>query len=140
MNRRRDDRPGWRRLIRENGYRDVWLLIISGLLVWAVLGIASQARTQRDGQCEVFERLEVAAIVKVRTQYAYLEELPREEYGSNLTKAIVRGLPSIYRDAEASRAPAYCNEKGIGLPEVAPFVPALPQRRDFSGLTRPAKR
>lgn len=135
MNRRKTDvERGWRRLIRENAYRDLWLLIITGLTVWAIIGIAAQARTQRDGQCQVFERLEVAAVKRVQTQYDYLEQLPSTERGSNLTKAILRGLESAYEDAVASKAPAYCGEKGVGLPEAPPYDPALPEHQDFSHL------
>jgi hypothetical protein len=47
---RSTDKPGWRRLVRENAYRDVWLLLVSGLMVWALLDIRGVVNDQREGR------------------------------------------------------------------------------------------
>ena len=45
MRREQDKAPWWRVLIRENAYRDVWLILISFVLMWAAF--ASWDATQQ---------------------------------------------------------------------------------------------
>lgn len=47
--RRKTDR-GWRVLVRENWYRDVWMLIITGLVVLALANISSTTNELRTDQ------------------------------------------------------------------------------------------
>jgi hypothetical protein len=86
------------RLVRENAYRDVWLLIITGFVVWAMFrvydvaqvadatskvakrtAIATRHETrQRRGQtCVVFERMHQVDVVQLRSTYAYVADLSR---------------------------------------------------------------
>lgn len=99
---------------------------------------AQQAISRRNDNCTLFERQELTAIRQVLGTYAYLDSLPKSEYGTNLTNAIVRNLPVTYAQAQAVHAPKYCNEspgeQGIGLPERGPDLPKL---RDFKALTKP---
>lgn len=48
--RRRSGDGGWRRLIRENWYRDVWLLIISACVAWAAYSTVQLAGDVNDGR------------------------------------------------------------------------------------------
>lgn len=41
---------GWRRLLRENWYRDVWLLLVSLVLLLMVHGVQSRVERQREGR------------------------------------------------------------------------------------------
>jgi hypothetical protein len=48
--RRRVTDRGWRRLIRENWYRDVWMLIITGLVALALWNQSDTTREVRSNQ------------------------------------------------------------------------------------------
>jgi hypothetical protein len=50
--RRRASDRGWRALVRENAYRDVWLLTISVVLTLAVLSLQNQRWTFVHDACE----------------------------------------------------------------------------------------
>jgi len=150
--------PIWRKFVRENWYRDVWLFVITCLML-ATLAISAdtsdeasrasgeakkiavanrafissqvEVQTQRrDEQCRFFEQQESASFKRVIASYKYLDDLPRRERHTPLTRAIVRALPDTYKEASASRAPSYCDEPGIGLPEPGP---RLPKQRTFKG-------
>ena len=130
-------------------WRDLVPFVALGLAAWAVLingqrtdEVEREALERRDQNCVLFERQEISHTQRVIRTYDYLDSLPRSEYGTNLTKAIVRGLPDQYAEAAANRAPAYCNEKPreplVGLPESEKFSPQLPRQRDYSHvLERP---
>lgn len=162
--RRRSDQSLRSRLkfrARENWYRDVWLLIVSGIVLYTVvistnntqdaanlafdnrqllLRFESDSISRRDESCRYFELQEAAGIQRVRGTYSYLDHLPRSEWGSSLTKAIVLQLPSTYTEAVANKAPSYCNEKPgqpqVGLPETGKRLPA---ERDFSFMLRKSR-
>jgi hypothetical protein len=161
--RRYDKRRGDRFVIhaRENWYRDVWLFIITGVVLFAVL-TASQAghdavrasndakalavsnralidriekdrNARRNDTCVTAERQEATSVKAVIRTYAFLRTLPRSERGTAITRAIVRNLPMTYANAKADRAPKYCDEPGVGLPEPGP---RLPQPRSFKYLLK----
>lgn len=121
------------------------MLVIGGVSTFAALKaisvtekIQQEGVERRDQTCVLFEREQLAATFRVVRTYEYLDELPREDYGSNLTRAIVRGLPEQETDARLSQAPPFCDEKTengreIGLPE-SKNDPKLPKHRDFSRL------
>lgn len=53
IHRRRASDKGWRVLVRENWYRDVWLLLVTAIVLWALLS----ARNATDvSQREVLAR------------------------------------------------------------------------------------
>jgi hypothetical protein len=107
--------------------------------------ILHEGNERRGQTCTLFERQEAANVTRVRTSYAYLQSLPRREWGTTLTVAVVQGLPATEREAAATRAPTYCNVKGVGLPEPPldacrrdlPSCLALPAKHDFSRLLKP---
>jgi hypothetical protein len=84
---------------------------------YAVWNVEAEARERRDATCELFERQERASIRRLTATYDYLENLPQSEYGSALTKAIVRGLDETEDDAQVAIAPVFCDEAGVGLGE-----------------------
>lgn len=100
--------------------------------------VAEEGRKRRDETCRLFERQEVREVGRVIRTYAYLDNLPRSERETNLTKEIVRGLDAQREDAAATIAPSYCNERDgapvIGLPETPKYSLALPPERDYSRL------
>jgi hypothetical protein len=49
--RRKTDR-GWRWLVRDNAYRDAWLLVITGLVLWSLVTIQNQRWTNVRDNCE----------------------------------------------------------------------------------------
>ena len=151
----------WWLRARENWYRDVWLFVLSAIVlvsVFQALAISGDARAlsrttgalsirnahliaqveaeisrRRNATCLLFEGQEVAAIRSVTNTYALLRQVRRKDRGSLLVVAIVRGLPAAYANAKASKPPAYCNLKGVGLPEPGP---QLPKRRSFRYLLK----
>lgn len=95
--------------------------------------IAVESRERRDQTCNSLERQEQQEIRRVLRTYDYLGSLPREEYGSSLTVAVVRGLSDQEKGARASAAPPFCNARGVGLPELS-SDPRLPRHRTFARL------
>lgn len=153
---------------RENWYRDVWLFVITLVVLVTVVTagysfdrardasisskqasedakkiaidnrnfivqINNDAAARRDESCRYFEQQEELAIRQVRRTYAFLDRLPVADRRSNLTHEIVRGLPDQYRQAQADKAPVYCDAPNVGLPEPGS---KLPRQRDFSYLLR----
>ena len=114
------------------------VLGLIAVFVFVLVTITTEGVKRRDQTCQLFERQELMATMKVVRLYAYLDRLPRAEYGTNFTREIVKALPETREDAEASIAPAYCNEaKGaalVGLPETPKYQAQLPAERDFSRL------
>jgi len=127
-----------------------------GVVVWALDSTEERAKANRelirqfaeerrhrvDGQCKLFEQLEIVAVKRVITQYRFLSNAPRSEWDSILVQAVLRGISNTYDEAVAGRAPPYCNERPgqrlIGLPETDKFQLKLPKERDFSHmLTKP---
>jgi hypothetical protein len=100
----------------------------------AVRNVEGEARERRDATCELFERQEHAAVLRLISTYEYLETLPRSEYGSTLTKAVLRNLGATEADARAVIAPAFCNAPGVGLRERG--APELPEDRDYDDRGR----
>lgn len=93
--------------------------------------VKEEGAQRRDQSCKLFERLERDQIQSIIRTYAYLDRLPRSEYGSSLTAEIIRGMPEQRRRAIAAAAPTYCNEPDTGLPEDGP---TLPPERNFDYL------
>ena len=93
--------------------------------------IVAENRERRDQSCALSERDHLADVKRLRRTYAYLRRLPRDEWGTNLTREVVRGLPDLEREARVDVAPAFCDEPNIGLPEPDPKLPA---RRNFDRL------
>lgn len=126
--------------------------LLTGLLVLLTVaaGFVAQRANQRANDqrrsesCRLFERQELAAKRQLVERYDYLARLPVADYGSTITRAIVRGLPAQYEDAVASTSPSYCDEPGVGLPEEGPSAPpALPPRpcppRDAPATREPCR-
>jgi hypothetical protein len=103
------------RLVRENAYRDVWLLIITGFVVWAIWVIFTETHQRRDQNCVVFERLHQIDVVQLSSTYQYLADLSRGQLGTGINKAIIRQLPITEKRMRLSKPPPYCARPGIGL-------------------------
>lgn len=94
---------------------------------------------RRDQTCKIFEGGHLEDIQRLRNTYRFLNENPRSE----ITKAVVQGLPEQEKRARTDSAPEYCDEPGaaaeakgakpVGLSEPDPIPP---KRRDFSYLLR----
>ena len=122
------------------------LVLVAAILVGlytqasATRKIATEGVERRNETCRLFERQELTNVNRVIRTYAYLDELPRDEWGSTLTVAIVRGLAAQREDAVATVAPSYCTEaKGqplVGLPESSKYQIELPPERHFRPLLK----
>jgi hypothetical protein len=103
------------RLVRENAYRDVWLLIITGFVVWAIWVIYDVRRSETrrssaaiDQNCVVFERMHQIDVVQLRAP-TYLADLSRGQLGTGINKAIIRQLPITEKRMRQSKPPPYCS-------------------------------
>lgn len=114
----------------------VWQRLVPLFALLALYIVLQGNADRRDQACKLFERQEQAAAQRVVGAYNYLRTLPQSDYGTNLTKTIVRNLPITEEEARATIAPDYCNEEGIGLPETT-SDPKVPEHQDFSDRTRP---
>jgi hypothetical protein len=103
------------RLIRENAYRDVWLLIITGFVVWAIWVILAESEQRRNQNCVVFERLHQVDVMQLRGSYEYLANLSPAQSGTSLNRAIIRQLPITVKRTRESKPPPYCSKPGVGL-------------------------
>jgi hypothetical protein len=122
-------------------------LVLAGasILLSAVLftRLDSEGAQRRDQSCRLFEADHLADVQRLKRTYEYLDRLPVREYGSTLTREIVRSLPTLEDEARADSAPDFCDEPGakaekagadpVGLPEPDPFIP---KRRDFGHTLR----
>jgi hypothetical protein len=102
-----------------------------------------EGRRRRDQACTQDERRHLDDVKRLRRTYEFLGGLPRSEWGTTLTKAIVRGLAEVERDARVDVAPRFCDEPGVeaerrgeppvGLPEPDPVIP---EPRNFDRLLK----
>jgi hypothetical protein len=107
--------------------------------------IKAEAAMRRDENCRIFEDAERTAVERLTRTYEYLDQLPAEDRGTNLTRAVLRGLPAQEAAARAPGAPGYCRDvrlprgrvRVVGLRDLDPPL-RPPARRDFSELSRPA--
>lgn len=123
--RRRGDH-GWRLLIRENWYRDVWMLGLTILLLLSLNALSSEGRARRDQTCTVFERQFQSDIRQLKGTYDYLLKLSPGEASSPLNSAVLEQLPQAESRVRTDHPPAYCAEPGVGLDDRT-FLP-VPKR------------
>lgn len=95
--------------------------------------VSNEAQDRRDQECSIFEQRHLDTVGQLAATYQYLETLPSADYGTNLTKAVIRGLASQEQRARGLSVPIYCDAPGVGLDEPNPTLPA---RRDFSALLK----
>lgn len=105
--------------------------------------VGGEGRERRSAICRIMEGTHETAVADLNRTYAFLESLPREDYGTPLTVAVINGLPAkeaavrgerLTSDGRTIRGevvPLFCNDEGIGLPEPNPEIPP---KRDFSAL------
>lgn len=159
------DRPLERRSVSKFDKAIALILVINFAVAAVGPIVALQNRTivkQRDADriksrnesCNLFERQERTAVIRVTASYHFLNGTPRKDYGTFLVKAIVRQLGDTYTEARDAKAPSYCDRKNVGLPErtedgrpVIPPLPSPPCRPgakppdcvDYSRLLKPAQ-
>jgi hypothetical protein len=135
----------------ENWYRDVWLLIVTIVVAWAVAAsyktstdardaaaansriiasIEREGRERRDETCRIFEAEQKSRVTQLRRTYDYVIRLTPRERASTLNKFVFLGLPQMERQAGRSVSPPYCDEPGVGLPGSPPKVPKRPPAVD----------
>lgn len=97
-----------------------------------VTRLTSESTERRSQTCATFETQYVEEVRKVRDTYAYVAGLPQQDRTSFLNRTIVKAVPEIERnarsesDASGVKVPAFCNERGVGLPEPSPPPPSRP--------------
>jgi hypothetical protein len=130
----------WSRFVETRAYRDIWLLIITGLVLAALLQddardrreavrerrAAAEIVERRDQTCKLFERAANEAVIRVQRTYMYLDGLSPRERRQPLNRAILAQLPENERVARTQRAPAYCHKPGVGLDTPPLPVPKRP--------------
>jgi hypothetical protein len=119
-------RSGWRRFVRENWYRDLWLFAVSVFVYVAITGNQSEAEKRRDANCVLFERNYAENVKQLQATYDYVAHLRASELGSSLNKAVILQLPDTERRASTSRPPHYCDPPDVGLKDPVPMIPSRP--------------
>lgn len=117
------DRRWWR---RENAYRDVWLLVITGMVAWALWAGYEDRVERTDQTCLLFERQHLREVRRLTGTYDYLVALTPEQRTDPLNRAILATLAEVEGDATSSVAPTYCDMPNVGLPEPNPRLPDRP--------------
>lgn len=80
-----------------------------------------------DQTCELFETDHLQKVQSLRRTYKYLAQLTPEEASQPLNRFIITILPQNEQEAVIDRAPEYCDEPNIGLPEPDPKIPDRPK-------------
>jgi hypothetical protein len=114
----------------------IWKAIAAGGVVLAAVAIfvavvlnvklEDEGANRRDQSCELFESAHLADVEGLRRTYGYLVELTPEQAAEPINRLLIRLLPEAEREARKDRAPEYCDEPRIGLPEPDPVVPERP--------------
>jgi hypothetical protein len=125
--RRRLKRKRWHILLRENWYRDVWLFLITGLVLAAILISQHEARQREDQTCTLFERNYRDAVQQLQQTYDYIGGLNADDLKQSLNKAVLANIPLAERRAKNVVPPAYCNPDDTGLPGKNPEIPKRPK-------------
>lgn len=112
--------------MRENWYRDVWLLLISAVVAWSLLAADAERARRADQTCLLFERDYERNVMRLANTYSYLVALGPRERDSSLNRTVLAQLPDTEGAARTSKAPAYCDAPGVGLPEPNPRLPERP--------------
>ncbi len=104
------------------------VLAASAVLVAVVLFVKleDEGAGRRSQSCELFEAGHLADVKGLRRTYGYLAGLSTEQRAEPLNRLLLRVLPETEREARIDRAPAYCDEPRIGLPEPDPVLPERP--------------
>ena len=92
-----------------------------------------EAIDRRDQSCSLFERQHLTEVNQLRDTYRYLESIPPENRSDPINKFIRSSLPEVERTAQVDRAPPYCDEPGVGLPEPDPVLPKRPKALEGAG-------
>lgn len=90
-------------------------MLAVGVAFFAVLKVVWEGAERKDETCKLFERQEAVAVHRLRQTYDFLEHPPESLKG--LVPAILAQLRTTEEDARATKAPHYCDESGVGLPE-----------------------
>ena len=120
-------RVEWQKVVRENWYRDVWLLLISLFVVWTIHDLHAEGAKRRDQSCLLFERQHQADVRQLVQTYSYILGLTGEALKQSLNKAVLASVPQVEQKAKTSVPPAYCASTDVGSSEPFPEIPERPR-------------
>jgi 4-amino-4-deoxy-L-arabinose transferase-like glycosyltransferase len=107
----------------------VLALFASALAVYLWLGVITpEAEERREQNCQWFEGDHHADVTALVTQYDYFQRFTSAELRNNDFLSVFQQLPVAELEAARDRAPDYCDEPGVALPEPDPCVPLRPAR------------
>jgi hypothetical protein len=132
----------WLRLVAA-GAVALSIAVAVGIGVWALnrshdtatsakevaVALKEEGTERRDQNCLIFEGEHLRDVRGLRTTYAYLAGLTREELRTSLSRLLLVQLSTTEERAK-DRAPAYCDEPGYGNPEPDPVIPKRPAKID----------
>lgn len=127
--RRRTDR-GWRMLVRENAYRDVWLLIITFFVLVAVIKVGGKADT---ASVQAQSAKSVAAAIQRERARTIRENCEQQNARHNEVFAVVRQL--LQRPAIPPRK-LTAKQKQAQVDATFRFVDALVPMKDCAVLVK----
>lgn len=105
--------------------RDLITAFAVGLSAWSVFVVQGESGQRKDQTCVLFERQHNADVAQLTQTYTFLQKPPKGL--ENLVPVALAQLPIVETNAHASIPPAYCNEKGVGLPGPLPAIPKRPR-------------
>lgn len=104
----------------------LYALVIIGCALF-IRALEQEADDRQDGQCQIFEGQHLDDVTVLGNTYAFLLTVEPEDRNDALYKFAIRQLPTTEARAYRDRAPQYCDEEGIGLPEPDPEIPLRPK-------------
>lgn len=115
--------------LRDNWYRDLWLLIITVVLAVALLAFENEGQKRQNQTCTLFERNHFDAVAQLKATYDYVQNLKLSDMkgpNSGLNRAVVLQLPDTERKAKSTVPPKYCWPQSVGDERPLPVIPARP--------------
>jgi hypothetical protein len=109
--------------------------VLAGIVTSALLAnhdaielISRESRERRDQTCTISERQHQQDVLQLRRTYRYLVDPEQfgDRKGSDLYNVVLAQIGRTENEARIDRAPHFCDEPGIGLPEPDPVLPTRP--------------
>lgn len=86
-----------------------------------------EARIRVNQTCALFEADHLRDVDQLGETYRYLLALRAGERKTTFNRFIIAGLPDLEAEARVDKAPDYCDEPKVGLPEPDPVIPRRPE-------------
>ncbi len=108
-------------------YINLFLIALTFMVsAWLYSQTVGEVAVRVDQTCRIFEQNHRSSVSRYKSSLDYLVKLPPAERNQGINRAVLKNLPVLRQETLRDKAPAYCNEPGVGLPGPEPSVPRDP--------------